>query len=182
MQNIEIVKNPQFQNHLRFTLGVVVGVIFGIIIGAIASYSYVTTLASSLTSITHITKDINKLVSFSYDSNRWGRDVDKLTLLSNSNCKIYPGTEEVDLTGLTLAEQKLRMINNYQASDSVYVNVNNQPIKRIVNFDITQNFGKKAVEGINYIFHLDTTASNFTACSNEFDSVLETFNLKDVKK
>jgi len=182
MNNNDILKHPGIEKHLRFSLGVIVGVIFGIILGAIASYSYVTTFASSLSSITHITKDINKLISFSYDSNRWNRDEEKLTLKTNPYCQIFAGIEEVDLTNLNLSEQKLKIYNNIAASDSIYLAPDNRPQKRIVSFDITPTLGEKPIEtSINYIFCMQAS-SNFEGCSNEFENVLNTFTLKDVKK
>ncbi|MBU1164853.1 hypothetical protein KKA15_04825 [Patescibacteria group bacterium] len=181
MKNIELIKNPQMQKHIQFTLGAIVGTIFGIIIGAIMSYGYVTTFASSQTSITHITNDVNKLVSFSYDSNRWGKDVEKLILLSSPNCLIYPGITEVDLTGLTLSEQKLKMYGAHQAQDSTYSDESGVPQKKVVIFDITQNFGKNN-QTIDYIFLLDSTGNDFDKCGEEFESILQTFTLKDVKK
>jgi len=175
MENIEIIKSEQGERHLRFGLGVIIGLIFGVILGAIASYSYVTNLASSLTSFTHVTQDVNKLVSFSYDSNQWNRDEEKLTFLNDAHCLIYPGTEEIDLTGLVKTEEKLKVYNSYNAVDATYLE-NNRPKKRIVSFDITPNFGNNNdTERIKYIFALEqnppmqSTVQQET-CNQEFEN------------
>lgn len=186
MEGQNPMKAGRWEGHLRFSLGVIIGAIFGVILGTIASYSYVTILASSQTSITHITQDVNKLVSFSYDSNLWNRDAEKLTLKSDLNCQIFPGVEEIDLTGLIKTEEKIKVYNNFEAVDTTYLE-NNRPKKRIVSFDITPSFSKKGGnQKIKYIFSLSfnpnqQSTTEIENCNQEFDMILQTFTLKDVR-
>ena len=174
-------------------MGLIIGIIFGAILGAVASYGYVTSLASGLTSITHITQDVNKLVSYSYDSNRWDKDSEKLTLLSNSNCKIYPGVQEVNLLDLKKSEEKLKVYGDYEAVGVSYIDEFQLPKKKVVTFDITPNFSKtKNVAGkVKYIFlmELETSTTDsaqrntlFSTCDAGFEKILNTFTIKDVKK